>query len=276
MPGVKEIKKRIKSVSDTQKITNAMYLVASAKLSAAKGAVSFHRDYSEYAGDMLVAALSQPGGGTVFTEKRVGGINAVLVLGSERGLCSDYNKNIVKYVTSVIKEYKNPVLYISGSRVSSLLKAVDFPIDESFNIPLKKPDPETSSAITDYFVSLYRENKISTFDIIYADFNDRAKIKTAGILPVIVPRQTVRSDYEIIPDRGTLLDTLIPVYLGSAVRSCVLSAFCSEQSIRMAAMKNANDNAGDLLDELRLEYNHTRQNAITGELTEISGERNVI
>ncbi|MBR3620933.1 MAG: ATP synthase F1 subunit gamma [Clostridia bacterium] len=274
MPGIKEIKNRIKSISDTQKITNAMYLVASARLSAARNTVFSQREYSDEAQRMLACALAHSGGESVYTRDNGKARDAVLVLGGDRGLCGDYNKNVARFVSSVIGGLENPAVYVSGGRVKSLLIAAGITPDESFEPAVKKPDNETAAMISDYFEKLFTDGVISSFSVIYADFSDRSKLRIKKILPVSAVKDDA-SRCEFLPGAEEVLDTLIPLYLKSEIRSCILSSFCSEQNSRMMAMKNANDNAGDLLSELRLEYNHTRQNAITGEITEISGERNL-
>ncbi len=274
MPGIKEIKNRIKSISDTQKITNAMYLVASARLSAARNTVFSQREYSDEAESMLACALTHSGGESVFTRDNGRDCDAVLVLGGDRGLCGDYNKNVAKFALSALGGFRNPRIFVSGGRVKSLLCAAGITPDESFEPVIRKPDNETASLITDYFVNLFKEGVISSFSVIYADFSDRSKLCVRKILPVRKVDDGA-AKCEFMPGAGEVLDTLVPLCLKSEIRSCILSSFCSEQNSRMTAMKNANDNAGDLLGELQLEYNHTRQNAITGEITEISGERNL-
>ena len=274
MPGIKEIKNRIKSVSDTRKITNAMYLVASARLSAARNTVSSRREYSEEAQRMLSCALAHSGGESVYTRDNGKARDAVLVLGGDRGLCGDYNKNVAKFAASAVGGLENPAVYVSGGRVKSLLIAAGITPDESFEPAVKKPDSETAAMISDYFEKLFIDGVISSFSVIYSDFSDRSKLRIKKILPVSTAKDDA-SRCEFLPGNAEVLDTLIPLYLKSEIRSCILSSFCSEQNSRMMAMKNANDNAGDLISELRLEYNHTRQNAITGEITEISGERNL-
>ncbi len=274
MPGIKEIKNRIKSVGDTQKITGAMYLVASAKLSGAKSTVLSHRAYANECSLILSSALAHSPG-SVYTQDNGADTQAVLVIGSDRGLCGDYNKNIAKFASQKIKELKNPKVYVSGGRVKSLLTASGIVCEEDFDIAVKKPDNGTACEIADYFMNLFTGGAVSSFSVIFADFADKSRLCVKKLLPFEADEEESERGYDFLPDTATLLDTLIPVSFRSSVRSCILSAFCSEQNTRMMAMKNANDNAGDLLAELRLEYNHTRQNAITEEIADVSGERKI-
>lgn len=275
MSGVKEIKKRIKSVTDTQKITRAMYLVSSAKLTWAKSTVLSQRAYSDCAREILSQVLSRSKDKSFRPSGGGEGADAILILGSDKGLCADYNKGIAKYAAAEIGKYSNPRLYVSGARVRALLCDSGFSFDESFDISVKKPDAETASEIADFFKKLFIRGEISSFSVVYADFSNKSKPVTKKLLPFDSDYSNGDGGFDFLPDCDTLLDSLLPLCLQSEIMSCILSSFCSEQNARMMAMKNANDNASDLLSELRLEYNHTRQNAITGEITEISGERNM-
>ena len=278
MPGVKEIKNRIKSVADTQKITNAMYLVASAKLTSAKADFASFSPYSDEVFRLIHEALSDiDSEDCIYMQKPKDAPDAYLIIGSDKGLAGDYNKQIIRETEKIYKENPQAELFVIGERIKSGLKKAGVNIRADFDFSLKKPDDGSAEFLKNYFDTLFTEGKISSLAVIYSGFGggQAYKVSRKQILPIKLIRESEASNTgcEFLPDRQSIAGTLIPIYLKAVFRGIILHSFCSEQNARMLAMKNANDNAKDLLNSLTLEYNHTRQNAITREITEISGER---
>ncbi len=278
MPGVKEIKNRIKSVADTQKITNAMYLVASAKLTSAKADFASFSPYSDEVFRLIHEALTGiDQQDCPYLQNNKQAPDAFLIIGSDKGLAGDYNKQIIRTAINVYNDNPESELFVTGERIKKGLRNAGIVFRTDFEFSLKKPDDESADYLKDYFDRLFTDNKISSLTAIYSDFGGgfTHKVTHKDILPIIPFKGNSEygAECEFLPDKETIAETLIPIYLKAIFRGIILHAFCSEQNARMLAMKNANDNAKDLLNSLTLEYNHTRQNAITREITEISGER---
>lgn len=276
MATIKEIKNRIKSIDSTQKITNAMYLVSSAKFNATHSALKSFGEYYEAVEAHTASVLNGIySGAGVYTDAHRDGVRAYLVIGSEKGLAGDYNKQIAKKAELVFSENSGCVIYAVGAKIKALLKRDGIKYDEGFEFDFKSPDDESAQYLADFFNKLYLSGKISSFSVIYTDFKNGFlhTVNVNDVLPIITKKTTDDTECEFIPSKEEIAESIVPIYLKTVVRGVLLNAFCSEQNTRMLAMKSANDSAKDLLGELKLQYNHTRQNAITREITEISGER---
>ncbi len=276
MSSVKEIKKRIKSVKDTQKITNAMYLVASAKLTTSKALINSFRPYFNEVAKQAQAILKTVNpSDSIYTRTDLPGNKACLVIGSDKGLAGDFNKQIAKCAANYSAGNPDTVIYVIGEKVKQILENEGVKYDKSFNHSVKKPDDEAAVCLENEFKKLYKDGVISSLDVIYTDFGNGVNHKPviSKILPVETGGDAYGDTGEFIPNKKTVTDIVIPLYLRAQIWAILYNSFCSEQNSRMTAMKNANDNAKDLLSQLTLEYNHVRQNAITREITEISGER---
>lgn len=276
MATLKEIKGRIKSVRDTSKVTGAMYMISSMKLHSCAAALTETEPYFH----SLERELAHVSGGVTAEDcafmRQSEGVTAVLVIASDKGLCGDYNRRILKEARRVIDENPGCKIYPIGEKAKKYFASESLPAQEDFDFKLKKPDEETSSGISEYFCDLFLKEEISRLIAVYAvTSGTQAQPQVKTVLPIEPPEgEKTEADFEFLPSKAAVVDSLVPIYISGVFHSILLHSFIGENSSRMLAMDSANNNAKQLLDDLTLQYNHLRQNAITTEITEISGERN--
>ena len=259
MLSIKEIKNRIGSVTSTQQLTKAMKMVAAAKLKRAQDKVIQLRPFSNKL-KVILSNLFSSGGveDKYFVRREIKNV-LIVVVGSDRGLCGSFNSNLYKEFNAFISaSYKNKSI--------TVLPIWKFLRDFNY---------EKASYITDVILKLYESSKYDSVDIIYNEFKNVAVQNTIAekFLPVEETQKENESNLNYIfePDKTKIISELIPQTLKTQFFKSVLESNASEQGSRMTAMSQATDNAGELLKELRLTYNRTRQAAITKEILEIVG-----
>ena len=286
MASLKEIKGRIGSVEGTLKITSAMKMVASAKLHKAQGAIESMLPYDRQLHKIMVSLLS--GDAKVTTPlcqphdkiKRV----AIVAIASNSSLCGGYNSNVVRHATAVINEYGKDIpgeaidCYVFGRKLDqSLGKLKGFNQIRDYVEKGDNPTFATAQALATRLMNDYIAGKIDRVELVYMHFkNTASQIATREVfLPV--PLETggeaavSTSGYIIEPTPSEVLNELIPDALCMKIFTVMLDAQAAEHAARTVAMQTATDNANDLLDELRIQYNKGRQAAITAELLDIVG-----
>ena len=298
MATTKEIKNRIKSVKDTQKITNAMYLISSTKMTKAKKELDNTRPYFEMLKKQIITMIQmkESAGNKYFREVPVLGsgeevaeaaVNekesaAFLVITADKGLAGAYNQNIIKEAMSLIKNYPDYKLYVVGEYGRRFFEGRGMNIDQSFLYTAQNPTLERAREITRVITKQYTDGTISKIFIVYTDFRNGlmgGDVVSEELLPF--DREDFQLDHEeaemlknsnieYMPDVMSVLNNIVPSYVAGYIYSALVDSFCSEQSARMSAMDAANNNAEELLETLNLEYNHVRQSAITQEITEVS------
>ncbi|MBR6473775.1 MAG: ATP synthase F1 subunit gamma [Firmicutes bacterium] len=299
MATTKEIKNRIKSVKDTQKITNAMYLISSTKMTKAKRELDNTRPYfdmlkrqivtmiqmKETAGSEYFRVENEPEAsleGELVRKESDNETVAYLVITADKGLAGAYNQNVIKEAMRHIKERPSYKLYVVGEYGRRYFEARGMSIDQSFLYTAQNPTLERAREITQVIIDLYNKREISKVFIIYTDFRNGlmgGDVVYTELLPFdrndfILDKEEAAelktSNMEYMPNVMTVLNNLVPSYVAGYIYSALVDSFCSEQSARMSAMDAANNNAEELLTSLNLEYNHVRQSAITQEITEVS------
>ena len=285
MAGTKEIKNHINSVKDTQKITSAMYLIASTKMRKAKSELDMTRPYF----DALQAEIKRifrtrenidnkyfypPTG-----EHELNGSYGYLVITADKGLAGAYNQNVIKEAMRLMSEHDDTKLYVVGEYGRQYFISHNIPIEKSFLYTAQNPTLQRAREISDILLDGFNKGEMVKFFIIYTDLKNsmNAQACSTRLLPFhradFVTRnneKTMHSPFEFVPSMESVLDTIVPSYITGFIYSALVDSFCSEQNARMTAMDSANQNAQKLLDELKVQYNHIRQNAITQEITEIS------
>ena len=276
MPSLKEIKNRIASVNSTRKITSAMKMVASSKLHHAQVAIENMLPYENLLEHILKAFLvSTPDTNTSFSEEREIKRVALLVFSSNSSLCGGFNTNIIKMLQSTLNDYlakgvtkDNIIVYPIGRKVAEkvakmglknagsqiLTRKTYLPIDLDTELSLDKERDLTSNITTKKAQEYLKEHKRNM------QSNDKDEI----IKPL-------NDDFIVEPDLKTVLTSLIPKLLHLMVYTALLDNNASEHAARMVAMQSATDNADELLRGLKLQYNKSRQAAITSELLDIVG-----
>jgi|TARA_B110000881_G_C18597027_1_gene532199 F-type H+-transporting ATPase subunit gamma len=279
MPSIKEIKNRIGSVSSTQQLTKAMKMVAAAKLKRAQDKVIQLRPFSQKL-SLVLSNVSSSGSinNEFFTERDVKNI-LVIVIGSDKGLCGSFNSNIFKKFDLLAKDdaYNSKILTVLpiGKKVNDFFKKTKYKTIHDYWDVLKEFNYEKASEITDNIMNMFKSGEIDKVDIIFNEFKNVAVQNTIAefFLPVIKSPENNNSTYNYIfePEKNKIISDLIPQTLKTQFFKSVLESSASEQGSRMTAMSQATDNAGELLKELKLTYNRSRQAAITKEILEIVG-----
>jgi len=286
MPSLKEIKGRIASVKSTKKITSAMKMIASAKLRKAQYQIEQFLPYERRLTNILndfLSGYSKEEFSSAFSDVREVRRAAVVVLSSNSSLCGAFNSNIIRRLHELVQKYHDSKceveIYPVGKKVEEAVRKLTIPVEikGSFISLMDKPAFEGAKEIADALMNDFIENRIDRVDLVYNHFKNTAiQIPTEELfLPVDLSKQketkAVPTDFLIEPDRKTLLETLIPRSLRSKVYAILLDSAAAEHGARVVAMQIATDNADELLDDLTIQYNKQRQQAITSELLDIVG-----
>ena len=284
MPSLDDLRKRITSVKSTQKITKAMKMVAAAKLRKAQEMAQKGRPYSEKM-DTIIKNLSNAINDPSNAPKLLVGTgedksHLCVVMTADRGLCGGFNTNIVKlaknHFNKILKESKNLKIITVGTKGLDQLKR-DYGkyIIKKINFKDKKKLTfEDADSIGREIVELFKKKEFDKCIIFYNKFkNVMTQIpQTQQVIPAKKNKETEEaqsSSYEFEPDEDEILDDLLPKNISTQIYKGFLENSASEQGSRMTAMDNATRNAGDLVEKLTINYNRSRQAAITKELIEI-------
>lgn len=285
MASLKDIKRRIRSVKSTQKITNAMKLVSASKFSRATHAVQASRPYGKGL-DRMVANILAAGSGdgqlsSDLIGKKDGRRVLIVVVGSDRGLCGALNTNLFKKVDSSIKELgaqDKEVLCLGwGRRPQQYCRKVGLSLDIGEEKVLTDTSYQQAVRLSDVLVNEFRTKEFSEVYLAYSRF--KSAVEQTPTVTKVLP--FIASDHESEPVAGSSIDfviepkpelvveRLIQRWLVSTVHRVLLESAASEHGARMSAMDNATNNAKEVQKKLTLVYNRARQAAITTELTEI-------
>ncbi|NHE55239.1 ATP synthase F1 subunit gamma [Cyclobacterium plantarum] len=288
MANLKEVKERINSVSSTQQITKAMKMVAAAKLRRAQDKITQMRPYSQKLSAILNNISSGAEGSTDIIYARERPVSKVLIVAitSDKGLCGAFNSNILKAsMLSIQEKYEGKQVTIMpiGKKAFDFFKKKDFPIisdhyqlfeDVSFE-PVKKAAEEVMNAFVngtyDQVQLVYNEFKnVATQLVVQEQFLPIAKLESEE------GANQSSQEYIVEPSREYIIKELVPNSLKIQFYKAILDSNASEHGARMTAMSKATDNAAELLKELKLVYNRTRQAAITNEILEIVAGANAL
>lgn len=282
MASLKEVKSRILSVNSTQQITKAMKMVAAAKLRRAQDRVIQLRPYSDKLRTILNNLSSSSGSDSKFLEERKINKALLIVVGSDKGLCGSFNSSVIKFTNQLIdnnykKLYENKKLTILpiGNKMFDHYRKRNFVILDKFWSILKKSSYNDVVDISNFLMNEFILENYDKIDIIFNEFKNVAVQNTmvSNFLPVNKENDDDNNDTNYIfePNQKDILNKLIPKALSANLFKTILESNASEQGARMTAMSQATDNATELLKELKLSYNRSRQAAITKEILEIVG-----
>jgi F-type H+-transporting ATPase subunit gamma len=281
MANLKEVKTRISSVISTQQITKAMKMVAAAKLRRAQENIMQMRPYAQKLGEVLEnVSNGLESGENAFTSERDQKI-VIVAITSDRGLCGPFNSNVFKRVVELIHE-KYEAQYNAGdlqvltiSRKSAeFFKKRNYNVIGDFTDMFSNLSFDKAKAAAEYVMKGFREEKIDVVELVYNEFKNIATqiVRTEPFLPLQNASQeeaNLHNDFIYQPNQQVLVDELIPKSLKVQFYKAILESNASEHGARMTAMDKATENADDILKELKLTYNQTRQAAITKEILEI-------
>lgn len=285
MANTKEIKKRINSVMDTQKITKAMYLIASTKMRKAKNELDKTRPYfgalkSEIKRIFrtvkdLESKYFYPVDGSHIPE----GTYGMLVITADKGLAGAYNQNVIKEAQKLLNDHPDMELFVVGEYGRHAFKQRHIPIEKSFLYTAQNPTMQRAREISSLLLSKFDSGELKKIFIVYTDLKNGlvAEATSTRLLPfhrqyfeTVSREKEVTTPFEFSPSIGAVLDNIMSSYVSGFIYSALVDSFCSEQNARMTAMNAANENAEKLLDKLSIQYNRVRQAAITQEITEVT------
>ena len=282
MANLKEVKERIKSVSSTQQITKAMKMVAAAKLRRAQDRIVQMRPYSEKLASILANVSSgndDEGVNTYSVEREVKKVLIVPVT-SDRGLCGAFNSNIFKGVRNLLNQdamsgVDVTIMPIGKKSYDFFKKSKHTLIDDHWSV-FGDLNFDVVRAAAEHVMNAFESGEFDQVYLVYNEFKNVATqiIRTEQFLPIVATESeetTTNSDYLYEPSKDFIVEELIPKSLKIQFYKAVLESNASEHGARMTAMGKATDNAGELLKDLKLTYNRTRQAAITKEILEIVG-----
>jgi F-type H+-transporting ATPase subunit gamma len=285
MASMRDIKRRIKSVNSTRQITKAMNLVASSKLSRAKGRFistqPFFRQTRKAIAQIVTGSsgISHP-----YLKEREVKNTCVMVITGDRGLCGGYNTNVCKTAISVADERENITFVTIGNKGREYLKHRHKDISASYRGISEKPQYCDARIIGEEVLKKYDAGEIDEVYLAYTEFistisNEPKLIK---LLPMDasefsdehLEKSSTLTIYE--PSEEEVLDYIVPKYVNTILYGAMVESAACELSSRMTAMDSATENASEMIDDLNLLYNRVRQGAITQEITEIVGGSNAL
>ena len=285
MPSLDDLKKRIKSVKSTQKITKAMKMVAAAKLKKAQENVERGRPYSEKLQNIILNLTKSISDSTnapnLLAWNGKNKIYLCVVITADRGLCGGFNSNICKLAKShfknILKEGKELKIITVGSKGHDQIKTEygKYIIDKKSFKEIKQISFAEANIVGKKVIELYEQEQFDKCIIFFNNFkNVITQIPQAEqIIPTFLKEKEKTNEsvfsYEFEPDEDEILEDLLPKNVSVQIFKAFLENAASEQGSRMTAMDNATRNAGDLVDKLTINYNRSRQASITKELIEI-------
>ena len=271
--GLIEIKRRIKSVESTRKITKAMGLVATSKLRKARKELVANEQYNNLCKEVIKEVVSSmPEDFDSIYYKNFNGDKLYIVLTSDTGLCAGYNNNVVIYLNNLIEKSGGAKVILVGSKGISYVSRYGInTYSEYVGLP-DMPATKDVNKIYNDAIYLYEKGEVSEVNIVYTEFISPVKqeVKSIKILPIEKESGNARQ-YIIEPNEEAVFKNAIDMYLKSQLKTCMLSAKASEHSARMTAMDGATENADDILQNLHIKFNRIRQGIITQEISEIVG-----
>jgi F-type H+-transporting ATPase subunit gamma len=283
MANTTALKRRIGSVKNTRQITKAMELVAASKMKRAQDQAVSSRPYREAAQDILakLGTVSDLGKHPLFEQRPVKN-HLIVVITSDTGLAGAYDANVLKQLTKLLQadvaeKVSSKVLAIGkkGSQFVSRLEGVE--LVGAHPIFTGQPTGAQVRPIVQPVFDLYESEGVDKVTVVYTQFisSIRQEVTATQVLPVVLPADGPQlSELEVAifePSIASIVDSVVMRLLEAQMWQSLLESLASEHSMRMMAMKNASDNAKDIIDDLTLEFNTARQAAITQELAEIIG-----
>lgn len=276
----RELKGRIKSVENTRKITRTMEMVATSKMKRAQDRVVAARPYANSLRE-VIANLYTPELAERFPLLRQPAAvkkAAVIVLTSNRGLAGAFNANLLKEARALLARLQEtsvePELHVIGKKGLGYFRYVGRAVASSRIDVTDRPTAQNAAEIVDELIQRFASAEIDAVYVVYAKFQSALSTPPATqmILPVTPPQRTgPQPDYILLPSAEVILTQLLPSYVRNSVYRALVETAAGEQGARRTAMKNATDNAGEMLNVLRRTFNRARQAQITQEIAEIVG-----
>ena len=285
MASVQDIKRRVRSVQNTRKITRAMELVAAAKLRRAQTRIEAMRPYAERMQELMVgvARASTSFRGLPLLQRRDVRKAAILPLTGDRGLAGAFNAQILREAFALERRLREesvePHWIVAGKKGASTLRFRRYEVGQAWTGFSDSPRYADAQAIAHYIAELYAEHEVDRVVVIYNHFESALtqRVVAQEVLPIPESllegdddhSQALLGDFIYEPEPEQILERLLPVYVETELYRALLESAASEQGARMTAMRNASKNAGELIDSLTLQMNRARQAEITQEILEV-------
>lgn len=288
MANAREIQGRIKSIKDTMKITNAMYMVSSSKLQKARRDLKNTEPYFYMIQDNLAKILDvAPEVGSVYFDERPNKVGddrivAYLVITADKGLAGAYNHNVIKLAEKcTVDDGCNNMLFVVGQLGRHFFEKKEIPIDINFRYAAQNPTVNRARHISEKIVSMFLDKKIDEVHVVYTKMVNSMTVEAVStqLLPLKKGSINMQSnelvehynDAVFMPDVKTAFDSIVPSYIAGFVYGALVESYCSEHNARMMAMQNASDSANSMIKDLSIQFNRARQAAITQEISEVCG-----
>ena len=283
MPSLKDLKNRIGSVKSTQKITSAMKMVAAAKLRKAQEQALASRPYTSLMDNIVSKIASKASGSSIYllAGKLENKTHLLVVFSADRGLCGGFNGSITRTVRSEVKKLKDDgievkLLMVGKKSADALNRDFGELFVEKIDGKSAKPNYSDAEVLAKKIIDLFEDGQFGVCKVIYNKFVSAItqEVTFKSLIPVEVKQNEIEQDnsssiYDFEPGEEEILNDLLPRNLATQLFSSQIESTASELAARMTAMDNATRNAGDMIDNLTLQYNRTRQAVITKELIEI-------
>ncbi len=285
MPSSKLLKERIESIQDTMKITNAMYLISSSKLRKARKNYQNVLPYFTRMRDTISRVVphlpDEPVHPFFHEREKEDPIRAYVVLTADKGMAGAYNQNLLKFLKEQCGSDPNARFYVIGQTGYRALLHKDPRLVEEFHYGATAPTLQRARDITVDAIDDFKSGKLDEIYLIYTKIQNA--LTSEPVMERLLPldREHLqpapkglgdpRGEVEMFPDAKTVFEQTAPIYMHGMIFGAMTESFCAEQSARMTAMDSATKSANDMIRELQLEYNRTRQGSITQEITEIIG-----
>jgi F-type H+-transporting ATPase subunit gamma len=286
MASAREMRLRIRSVKNISQVTRALQAVSASNVRKAIAALVATRPYATKAWQVLTHIAEQPGRKTLhplLTERDEVKNTLVVVISGDRGLEGAYNTNLIRFVTRKFSNYPTPVRMIAvGRKGRDLLIRRKYKVIADFSNLPAAPSFKDVSAIGRLAVDEFLSGEVDEVYLVYTDFINMVKqeptikrllpleVEGAGRVETFEMRHTPAA-YIYEPAESEILDEIIPRFTALQVYQAILESLASEHAARMVAMRNATDNANELVDALQMQYNKVRQQAITNDMLDIAG-----
>lgn len=278
MPSLIDIRRRIRSVKNTQQITKAMKMVSAAKLRRAQDRVTAARPYSQMLAQMLSNVVTAAAQNEEFAnspllaqrpEKRI----LILLLTSDRGLAGAFNSNLIKGAVRFIEEHREAAMELElvGRKGRDYFRRRAYTVAGEYMGLLDKPSYAEAANISKKVTERLRNGEIDAVYLVYNEFKSviQQKLTISRVLPVAAPQGGEQVDYIFEQPAEELLGTLLPKYVEVQVYQAMVESAAAEHAARMTAMDSATSNASDVIDRLTLYMNRVRQASITREIIEV-------
>lgn len=280
MPSLKEVKNRIASVQSTRKITSAMKMVASSKLHHAQQRIEQMRPYEQQLGRIFRAFVGDASEYVPYVTPRPVSRVALLLFTSNSSLCGGFNNNAIKHFSAKVAELRRQGVEISqvyaiGRKGLDAVRRMGFTVEDTYCDYLDHPNYDGARQLAEHLMASYDVKEIDACYMIYhhAQSSAHQVLRYEQYLPLNLPQEAEQGDsnYIVEPSSKVIFSRLLPRVITLSLFAALLDSLASEHAARVVAMQVATDNADELLRSLQLQYNKSRQSAITAELLDIVG-----